>query len=237
MKNWIEDLIAEVKQDNDSYLIFEKIALAAEELGFEYCSYGVKTPVPFTNPKIVLVNNYPAAWQERYRKAGYIALDPTVAHGMRSRTPLTWSDAVFADQPQFWSEAQSYGLRYGWTQSSVDSNRLAGMLSLARSAGPLSGVELEEKQARMSALAHLAHFALGQQLMQHASDTPGKNLTNREVEILRWSADGKTSSEISQILLISVDTVNFHVKNAVTKLQSANKMAAVVRAAVLGLLH
>jgi LuxR family transcriptional regulator len=37
--------------------------------------------------------------------------------------------------------------------------------------------------------------------------------------------------------VISVDTVNFHVKNAVMKLKTTNKTAAVVRAAMLGLLQ
>ena len=61
-------------------------------------------------------------------------------------------------------------------------------------------------------------------------------LTNREIEILKWTADGKTTQETSDILRISIDTVNFHVKNAISKLKSANRTAAVVQAAMLGLL-
>ena len=55
--------------------------------------------------------------------------------------------------------------------------------------------------------------------------------------MLKWTADGKTSSDIAQILAISVDTVNFHVRNATAKLGAANKTAAVVRAAMLGWLN
>ncbi len=64
-----------------------------------------------------------------------------------------------------------------------------------------------------------------------------EKLTGREIEVLRWSASGKTSSEISEILVISVNTVNFHVKNAILKLKTANKTAAVARATMLGLLN
>lgn len=63
-----------------------------------------------------------------------------------------------------------------------------------------------------------------------------KKLTNREIEVLKWASYGKTSREISEILIISVNTVNFHVKNAMMKLQTANKTATVARASVLGLL-
>jgi LuxR family transcriptional regulator len=64
-----------------------------------------------------------------------------------------------------------------------------------------------------------------------------KQLTNREIEVLKWTAYGKTSREVSEILIISVNTVNFHVKNAMAKLQTVNKTATVARASVLGLLN
>jgi len=62
-------------------------------------------------------------------------------------------------------------------------------------------------------------------------------LTEREIEILKWSSYGKTSREVSEILCISTNTVNFHIKNAMTKLQTANKTATVARASTLGLLN
>jgi LuxR family quorum-sensing system transcriptional regulator SolR len=62
------------------------------------------------------------------------------------------------------------------------------------------------------------------------------NLTSREIEVLKWTADGKTSADISSLLDVSENTVNFHVKNAVFKLRANNKTAATVRAAMLGLL-
>jgi LuxR family transcriptional regulator len=55
--------------------------------------------------------------------------------------------------------------------------------------------------------------------------------------VLKWTGDGKTSSEISEILVLSTDTVNFHLKNAISKLGVANKTAAVVCAAMLGMLN
>jgi LuxR family transcriptional regulator len=53
---------------------------------------------------------------------------------------------------------------------------------------------------------------------------------------LRWSAEGKTASEIALILSISERTVTFHVVNAMQKLNVNNKISAVIRAIMLGLL-
>ena len=68
-------------------------------------------------------------------------------------------------------------------------------------------------------------------------DRPEVPLTPREIEVLKWSADGKTAGEISDILSISTPTVNFHIKNVVQKMKAANKTAAVVQALLSGLLN
>jgi LuxR family transcriptional regulator len=82
----------------------------------------------------------------------------------------------------------------------------------------------------------MAHAALAHRLVPEVVGRPSSSLTSREVEILQWTADGKTASEIADILDLSDHTVTFHLGNAVRKLGCANKTAAVVKAAMLGLL-
>jgi len=48
-------------------------------------------------------------------------------------------------------------------------------------------------------------------------------LSKREAECLSWVANGKTSSEVSQILGISERTVNFHVNNSMKKFDAVNR--------------
>jgi DNA-binding response OmpR family regulator len=55
-------------------------------------------------------------------------------------------------------------------------------------------------------------------------------LSEREVEVLTWSARGKTSDEIATILGLSKRTVDFHVDNARAKLGVATRTQAVVKA-------
>jgi LuxR family transcriptional regulator, quorum-sensing system regulator SolR len=62
------------------------------------------------------------------------------------------------------------------------------------------------------------------------------DLSDREIDVLRWTAEGKTSAEIATILDISERTVNFHVNSVVAKLGATNKTSAAVRAAMLGLI-
>ncbi len=63
------------------------------------------------------------------------------------------------------------------------------------------------------------------------SSIPSKSpITLREGECLSWAAVGKTASEIAEILNISEHTVHFHTKNAIKRLNAANKTHAVVKA-------
>ncbi len=62
------------------------------------------------------------------------------------------------------------------------------------------------------------------------------NLTNREIEILKWVKEGKTNWEISKIMPISEATVKFHLVNIFRKLDVVNRGHAVAKALQTGIL-
>jgi DNA-binding CsgD family transcriptional regulator len=62
-------------------------------------------------------------------------------------------------------------------------------------------------------------------------------LSPREAEILKWTACGKTSGEISHLLSITKDTVNAHIKRATFKLNAFNKTHATAIALVHGVIR
>lgn len=237
MKNWQEDLLDITHESITEEEAFRKIEAASRALGFDNCAYGLRIPLPVSNPHTIMLNNYGEQWQRRYAQEGFLQIDPTVLHGRRTQLPLIWSDEVFATTPAFWEEAKSHGLRVGWAQSSLDAIGVGGMLTLSRSQEPLSSAELDIKEIKMRWLVNIAHLALSRIYANKLRNEDPPALTAREIEVLRWTADGKTSGEVSNILSVSENTVNFHVKNAIAKLQTANKTAAVVRAAMLGLLN
>lgn len=61
-------------------------------------------------------------------------------------------------------------------------------------------------------------------------------LSKREIEVLKWTAIGKTSWEVSSILAISERTVNFHVGNIANKLGVSGRRAACSMALSRGLI-
>lgn len=213
----------------------EAIQRAVQRVGFEHFAYGLRWPQSFTRPRTLMVSSYPRDWQQRYLQADYADHDPTVAHGLRSCEPLVWSDDLFATAPGLWSEAQAAGLRAGWCQSCFDADGCAGLFTVARGGAPVGIEELAQADPQLRWLANTVHLGLGA-LVRRAEGLQVASLTDRQLEVLRWSADGKTCVEIAQILRVSPDTVNYHLQMAMARLGAANKMALVARAAKLGLL-
>lgn len=221
-------------QSEDEF--FQALSAAALSLGFEFCAYGMRMPLPLTNRKVIMLNNYSSDWQQRYATEGYLAVDPTVAHGIRSVLPLIWSEEVFKHCLPMWEDARAHGLRVGWAQSSYNAEGAVGMLTLARSNELISPDELRKNSAQMTVLAQLAHESMSRLVSQRRSIDEANALTSREIEVLRWTADGKTSGEVGQIMNITERTVNFHINNSLEKLGAVNKTAAVIKAALLRLL-
>lgn len=237
MKNWQGDRLAELRCLRSEDLLLERLAQTAAGLGFDFCAYGIQLPLPISRPSVVLINNYPKAWQQAYATKGYLHVDPTVRHGMRSCLPQVWSAADPAEAPAFWEEARAHDIVSGWAMSTRDGHGTVGMLTLARGGESIGADEMQAHQSELGWLAQYAHVAMCSILLPKYIRESNAELTEREKEVIMWTAEGKTAYEISQILDLSDRTVNFHINNVVMKLGAINKTQAAVKAAALGMLY
>jgi len=236
MKAWQDDHLSILQQMQCEDDLFTALTAIARDLGFDYCAYGLRSRLPLCKPRTIMFNNYPVRWQARYQDQDYLSVDPTIEHGMHSLAPTVWPDAPSGKAATFWEDARSFGLRVGWAQSSRDAKGTVGMLTLARSGEGLSETEIREKGLKMCWLVHTAHLGMSQLLMTRLMPEADARLSKQEANVLRWTAEGKTAGEVSDILDISERAVNFHIRNAMLKLGAANKTAAAVRAALLGMI-
>jgi LuxR family quorum-sensing system transcriptional regulator SolR len=216
--------------------LLDLLAKAASELGYDYCAMGMRMPLPLSNPRTVMFSNYPQAWQQRYQSEQYLRIDPTVAQGLTSTRPMLWSEALFASSRPLWEDARAHGLQVGWAQPTHDLKGVASLLTFARSGEAIGRSEFHANAQKMHWLAQAAHAALANIVAARPDGIGAVKLTEREVEVLRWAADGKTASESAEILAISERTVIFHIDNALRKLGAVNKTAGVLKAAMLRLI-
>jgi LuxR family quorum-sensing system transcriptional regulator SolR len=237
MSYWQAELLEKAMSATDVDLLFDNIRNVARQLEFDYVAYGSRRLFPITKPCLFLANNYSPAWQAAYADNRYLEIDPYVIRAMRSVKPVLWDAELKSRAPDFWQEAQSHGLAQGWGQSLLNSEA-QGLVTFARSADAITALELETRQAELSWLAQITHLGMTRlQLCGAGSVLPVPiELSQREKEILQWTADGKSSDDVSVILGITKRTVNFHIGHCLKKLGCQNKIAAAVKASLMGLL-
>jgi DNA-binding CsgD family transcriptional regulator len=73
-------------------------------------------------------------------------------------------------------------------------------------------------------------------LKKQMTSKPRGELSEREKACLSWTALGKSSWEIGRVLAISENTVIFHIRNAMKKLDANTRTGAAVKAIQLGLI-
>lgn len=232
----LDNLPFEPETDNVLCEMFSVLAGHVRDLGFDLCACHVLFPLPISHPRAVQIDNYPRDWNTRYRQQNYQAIDPTLAHARHYASSILWSEQVFAGAPALWSDMQAHGLNVGWGHPTRDARSVVGLLTVARAELPICPQEIMEKQVMLGWIAQTTHQKFSHHLAPRLMPEPAAPLSSREIDVLRWTADGKTAGEISAILAISERTVNYHASNAVLKLGVTNKTAAAAHAALLGML-
>lgn len=215
--------------------VYHEIELQAQQLEYDYYSLCVRHPVPFTRPKVAFYTNYPEAWVSYYQAKNFLAIDPVLNPENFSQGHLMWNDDLFSEAQPLWEAARAHGLRRGVTQYLMLPNRALGFLSFSRCSAREIPILSDELQLKMQLLVRESLMAL-MRLNDEIVMTPEMNFSKREKEILRWTAEGKTSAEIAMILSISENTVNFHQKNMQKKINAPNKTQVACYAAATGLI-
>jgi DNA-binding CsgD family transcriptional regulator len=104
---------------------------------------------------------------------------------------------------------------------------------------PLPGddVQLTRMMADLQLLAVHAQETTVRLLVPDAADVQYlPKLTEREIEILKWTAEGKSAWAVGQILNISEHNVKYHIKRILMKLAVGSKHQAAAKAKNLGLI-
>jgi LuxR family transcriptional regulator len=202
-----------------------------KNLGFSFCAFSITSQRSEIHRHKINLNNYPTEWNTKYEQEHFSEVDPILAHCNHSELPILWQEEIFSKTPTLWQAQKQQGLRYGWSQSVHDQNGLCSMLSLARSHCPITTHDLYKNLGYAMFISRHLHGLVAKDLpSSHPKPNP-VHLSTREVEVLKYSAIGKTAGEIARILSLSESTVQFHIRGAIRKLGVNNKIAAVIKAA------
>lgn len=220
----------------------------ASQFNFEHFTYSRMFPKAISRIDLIAIGNYPKEWVDEYLTNNYVYIDPVMKHCTSSTLPFYWKN-IFThkdkDVINFSKACSNFGLNEGF---SIGINGNCGdfsLLNFGRSKVIASQpIELSPAVLITHIILPYLHEKLAQIYpvstiyptdAQQYPNSPLHELTDREKECLLWTAEGKTSHEISVILKISESTINFHLKNISIKLDCVNKTHAVAKSVLLGL--
>jgi LuxR family quorum-sensing system transcriptional regulator CciR len=235
------DFIEQSREATTPGELFDLLVRAATDLGFERLAYGALTSHEASDfpgrrgPAVIL--NYPGDWQEHYFERGYHLIDPVVIRTPALERPYLWSDMVRkldrdARERLIFDEAREAGLRSG---ISVPLHGPWGRVGVLSFASQFDDADPSPKVNHLNVLASQFHIAFGE-LNDSLRAATAIKLSTREADCLRWTAEGKSAWDVGMILGISENTANFHVKNAMKKLNTSSRTVAVLKAIRLNLL-
>lgn len=180
--------------------------------------------------QMVLARKWPSGWFETYIKENYVAVDPVVRLCRKTINPFAWGEAPYDRDAEpraheVMNRAADFRMANGFC---IPIHGLTGFEACVSFSG--SHLDLTARTKPAIHLMGMYAFERIRQLMTPAQQNRSERLTEREREVLTWTALGKTSSEIAEILALSKRTVDEYSIRASRKLRALNKTHAVVKA-------
>jgi DNA-binding CsgD family transcriptional regulator len=192
---------------------------------------------------VLFASNYPLAWLAEYRFRGYYGIDPIVGHVMTNDLPIIWE----ADEDQ-WRESGPDAYRFiarlkkrgyaGGVGTPVHTLVSRGFLNVTTT-DPLSTREREIELIRAYGLliGNSIHDAL-----YRISFPERVRLSEMQMKVLQWVAEGANAEIIADKLGIKVPTVLYHITQAQKKLKvknigAKNRQELITKAYAMGYLN
>ncbi|MEX3012029.1 autoinducer binding domain-containing protein [Hoeflea sp. TYP-13] len=224
------DIHADIGELNTSFDVFKFLRKTTERYGLRYFSV-LALPGDmmgsFNNHSII--NNWPPEMIKAYDRLDLINISPVISALKSKTTPVVWhiddvltakiSETLASVRDPFYEKGFVRGVNF----PVHDSRSLRGSVGFAGDREPLEHTELLE----LSMLSIHIFDRLSNITFHSEREAPP--LSDRELECLRWTAAGKTSSEISTILSLSEHTVNHYLISATKKLDAVNRTQAVAK--------
>lgn len=182
-----------------------------------------------------VINNWPAELLSIYDQEGLLPTSPVLRRLRSSTLPFVYDVASSPNRDESKSQlVVALFERFRMTRfvylPTHDVSGIRGAVSLAGDREMFSPEEIKD-------LCYIAIHVFDRLAEIRSLDVRVIDaLTDREIDCLNWTAAGKTSAEIAEILGLSEHTVNHYLNRATKKLDTVNRTQAVAKALRVGLI-
>lgn len=222
----------DVSQASDVESFRSSLISFAHQLGFPLMTASVVIDGngPREAPVFHSVSNMPDAFKDASADPAASRRDPINRRLRTLSVPVVYDQTLYVSEgaADLWESQAAFGYRCG----------IAVALHLPAGKHFLLGVDRDVKLPKaedkmVKLMGELQLLAVHAQAAALRFLTPTEQLPRpspRELEVLRWIREGKSTWEIGNIIGISEATVNFHVANVVRKLSTSGRHQAVLKA-------
>jgi LuxR family quorum sensing-dependent transcriptional regulator len=178
-----------------------------------------------------VLDHFPADFRAYYATNDCIRYDPILRAALKRKRAFAWEQLEAAPyftarQAAFMAQLKAYHLHQGVAVPIRVTGTLNAIAGFARSAPSPSERAPLEALARIGSDVYAAYKAIHR--LETSPATDWAPLSTKERGVLNWVAGGKTDDEIAEILSISRNTVDSHMRNIYRKLNAHNRVSAVV---------
>lgn len=186
------------------------------------------------------LGNTPEAFSSTFASTSIGKRDPVLRRLKRLSAPFVYDQSMYVNEQaaDLWDAQAQFGYKTGIAMAlhlpggkhfvmGVDRDRPLpdDELAVTRMMADLQLLAVHAQETAVRLLAPQAH---GLESVPHLSE--------REIEILKWTAEGKSGWAVGQILNISEHNVKYHVNKILVKLEVGSKHQAAAKAKALGLI-
>lgn len=230
----------DVAEAADMRTLEARLVRFANDLGFGIISGALVVEQSAGRVTTFCFGNTPEAYQSTSESADIGKRDPVMRRLKRLSAPFVYDQSLYVNEQaaDLWEMQALFGYKTG----------IAMALHLPGGKHFIMGVDRDQPLPGDEALVTRMMADL-QLLAVHAQETTVRllapdavevqylpRLTDREIEILKWTAEGKSAWAVGQILSISEHNVKYHIKRILMKLSVGSKHQAAARAKALGLI-
>ncbi|WP_269465977.1 MULTISPECIES: LuxR family transcriptional regulator [Burkholderia] len=223
-----------IPESRDIRSLTESFSQAALQIGYRHHAIVELSDALRPASIHIIALQYPSAWIEHYSRNDYVNIDPVHQAAFRYSTPFAWSDLATSNsrEQHVLIEAEDAGLDNG---ISIPLHQPHGRVLLISLCGAAPTHDADSKWRNAYLLSMQFHLQF-QSMRMRSPIPPSVHLTDREQLCLTWVARGKSSWVIANMLDISKYTVDFHIENAMAKLNTRSRTFAAVKATRQGLI-
>ncbi|QQG36619.1 MAG: LuxR family transcriptional regulator [Micavibrio aeruginosavorus] len=239
-----EDYVTEANQARDVDTLFSIFLKTVAQHGLDRAIFSLSTDHHDIGQEadFGIVHNYPESWLKYYSSNNLKYIDPVMLYGATQIDTFSWDDIpkrilLSRKQKLCLDMGDEAGLRNGvCTPLRGPQNQLAGIALATTERKDAFDGNVDMVNAYCNHF-YIAYKRILRRKTQEQEQEQNIVLTDKEREVLKWAALGKTDTEIGLILNMSKNTVDSHMRKVFRKLEANNRVLAVVKAITLGLVH